>query len=298
MPVSNRLILLAFLSLSCLELLLFSLFGVIKAGEHWKPLDIAGEGGTALMAACWMLIVLGSRPAGRVTLLLALGLAAVALGAWADCLDEFFTVTSALRFDKWLESALTPLGMLLVTAGIMAWRSEQLQLSEHMQRRERLFREHRAFDRITQLADAHYLRQQMALERAAGQPGSLVLLELAGFQDLQRAHGKREADRMLQAVTHQLLLNLRNHDLLCRYAGERLAVLLPGTPLLSAERVARHLQQMVGMTRFHTGDGEARASLKLLSACAELDDEPDAVLARLNRELEGTASHASVALAT
>ena len=298
MPVSNRLILLAFISLSCLELLLFSSFGVLKPAEHWKPLDIAGEGGTALMATCWMAIVLGSRPAGRVTLLLALGLAAVALGAWADGLDEFFAVSSALRFDKWLESALTPLGMLLVTAGIMAWRSEQLQLSEHMQRRERLFREHRAFDRITQLADAHYLRQQMALERAAGQPGSLVLLELAGFQALQRTHGKREADRMLQAVTHQLLLNLRNHDLLCRYAGERLAVLLPGTPLLVAERVARHLQQMVGLTHFHTGDGEARPSLRMLSACAELDDEPDAVLARLNRALEGTASPASAALAT
>ncbi len=297
MPVSNRLILLAFLSLACAELLLFSLFGVAKPGELWKPLDIAGEGGTALMAACWMAIVLGSRPAGRVTLLLALGLAAVALGAWADCLDEFFTVTASLRFDKWLESALTPLGMLLVTAGIMAWRSEQLQLSEHMQRRERLFREHRAFDRITQLADAHYLRQQMAIERAAGRPGALVLLELAGFQDLQRTHGKREADRMLQAVTHQLLLNLRNHDLLCRYAGERLAVLLPGTPLAVAERVARHLQQMVGLTHFHTGDGEARATLRLLSASAELDDEPEAVLARLNRELEGTALRATVALA-
>ncbi len=298
MPVSNRLILLAFVSLSCLELLLFSSFGVIKPGEHWKPLDIAGEGGTALMATCWMAIVLGSRPAGRVTFLLALGLAAVALGAWADCLDEFFTVTSALRFDKWLESALTPLGMLLVTAGIMAWRTEQLQLSEHMQRRERLFREHRAFDRITQLADAHYLRQQMALERAAGQSGALVLLELAGFQDLQRAHGKREADRMLQAVTHQLLLNLRNQDLLCRYAGERLAVLLPGHSLVAAQRVARHLQQMVSLTHFHTGDGEARASLSLLSACAELDGEPDAVLARLNQALEGTATHGSVALAT
>jgi diguanylate cyclase (GGDEF)-like protein len=297
MPVSNRLILLAFLSLSCVELLLFSSFGVAKPVEHWKLLDMAGEGGTALMAACWMVIVLGSRPAGRVTLLLTLGLAAVALGAWADCLDEFFAVTSPLRFDKWLESVLTPLGMLLVTAGIVAWRTEQLQLSEHMQRRERLFREHRAFDRITQLADAHYLRQQMAIECAADRSGSLVLLELAGFQNLQRTHGKREADRMLQAVTHQLLLNLRNQDLLCRYAGERLAVLLPGTPLVAAERAARHLQQMVGLTHFHTGDGEARATLTLLSACAELDDDADAVLARLNRELEGEALRTTAALA-
>lgn len=286
MPASNRLTQLVFVVLACAVLLLFSSFGLPKPSSAWKALDIVGEGGTALMSVCWMWIVLGSRPAGRVTLLLAAGLGAIALGAWADCLDEFFTITSPLRFDKWLESAFTPLGMLLLTAGIVAWRKEQLTLTEHMQRRERLFREHRAFDRLTQLADAHYLHRQIAMERDAGRAGALVLLELAGLHTLQREHGKREADRMLQTVTHQVLLNLRNQDLLCRYAGERFAVLLPGLSRPAAERVARHLASMVDATAFHTADGERRVPLALRTTCAEIDGDPDAVLAQLNRALE------------
>jgi diguanylate cyclase (GGDEF)-like protein len=288
MTVHNRTLQYLFLLAAAGVVLLFAAIGHLKPVSDWRGIDLLGEGGTALMAAGWMRIVLGSRPAGRVTLLLALGLAGVALGAWADTLDEVFAMHDApWRVDKWIESGLTPLGMLLLTLGLMDWRREQFQLSEHMQQRERLFREHRDFDRITQLASTDYLREQIALEqeRNAGVSSALLMLEIADLQSLVRTHGRRDGVRALQAVTHQLLLNLRHDDLLCRHAGDRFLVLLPKTSLADAQRSADHLARMVGATRFHTLQGE-RVELGLRSACIAATDDAKELLSRMNRMLE------------
>lgn len=268
--------------------LLFALLGAARPPADWRWLDLVGEGGTALMAAYWMRIVLQSRPAGRVTLLLALGLAAVALGMWADALDELFPMKHAPRIDKWLESGLVPLGMALLTAGLVGWRREQFRLSEHMQLRERLFREHRDFDRITQLARIDYLREQVAIEQRTHPAASaaLVMIEAGGLQALLHEHGRRDAVRALQTVTHQILLNLRNDDLLCRYSGDRFVLLLPRTPLAEALRTARHLQHMVASTAFHGSDGR-RVTLGLCTACTAATGDVGELLSQLNREIEG-----------
>lgn len=268
--------------------LLYATLGTPRPPADWRLVDVAGESGTALMAAYWAHIVLASRPAGRVTLLLALGLAAIALGMWADGLDEAFSMKQVpLRIDKWLESGLLPAGMALVTAGLVGWRREQFRLSEHMQLRERLFREHRDFDRITQLARIDYLRDQVALEQRAhpNQPASLVMIEAVGLQAVLHDHGQRDAVRALRAVTHQILLNLRNDDLLCRYSGDRFVLLLPRTPLAGALRTAQHLRQMAAMTAFHAEDGHAIA-LSLHTASTPAIGDVSELLSALNRELE------------
>ena len=90
---------------------------------------------------------------------------------------------------------------------------------------------------------------------------------------------------MLQAVGHMLLLNLRNDDLLCRYAGDRFAVLMPGVAREDAADYARHLCYMVGQMRHHANDNrEIRLSLR--HACALTDGVPEVVLAELSRAVE------------
>jgi diguanylate cyclase (GGDEF)-like protein len=267
--------------------LVFALLGTPRPLAAWRWLDLAGEGGTALMAAWWMVIVLGSRPAGRVTLLLGLGLAGVALGMAADALDEVLPLGDAPRIDKWIESGLVPLGMVLLTAGLVGWRREQFALSDHMQRRERLFREHRDFDRITQLARIDYLREQIALEQRSPMSAALVMLEIDGLQAVLHDHGRRDAVRALQAVTHQVLLNLRNDDLLCRYSGDRFVLLLPRTPVDEAGRIAAHLARMVALTAFHASDSR-RAALRLRHAGVSAEGDAAALLAGLNRDIEGS----------
>lgn len=267
---------------------LFLWVGTPKPTADWKWLDIAGEGGTALLAGYWAVLVTNSRPGGRVTLWLSWGLAVVMLGTWADCLDEFFLKGGALYTVKWLESVLTPVGMLAVTRGMLLWREEQFALSEHMSKRERLFREHRALDRVTQLADARYLLQQIKLEheRAPESAATVALIELVDFGLLERAAGRTEADRVLQAVAHQLLLNVRNRDLVCRYAGHRFVVLMPHTELIQGQRVANHLSSMVTAMRFHCRSDDTPLQLTARVVCRATDRDPEALLVALNQAVD------------
>ena len=249
----------------------------------WDLVDIASEGGTALLAALWCLIVLCSRPDGLVTRLLSGGLACIMLGSWADCLDEAFDIDKSALWDNALE-ALLPLGMLVLTVGMYYWRHEQANLSEHMRKRERLFRSHHPFDRITQLADAAYLREQLRRESRNDGPCALVLFDIDDFHRINREHGQGEGDRALQAVAHMLLLNLRNDDLLCRYAGDRFAVLMPGLDGYEGEAAARHLCRMVGAMHHHAGS--RRVPLTLRHGCADAQGAPDALLAALCRQMD------------
>lgn len=278
----HRPILLACCALALLIALLYASAGAAKPLHAWDWMDIVSEGGATALALCWLVMLLSSRPGGLVTRWLSGGLAAIMLGNWADLMDEFFKMGPAHHWTHWLE-ALVALGMVTVTVGMYYWRDEQASLNRHLEKRERLFRDHRAFDRITQLADAAYLRRQIRLERQRrpGQDCAVALLDIDGFHMINRAYGQAEGDRVLQAVGHMLLLNLRSGDLLCRYAGDRFAVLMPDTSADDGAGLARHLCAMVGQMRHYAG--VACVPLTLRHACAPADDAPDALLTELNR---------------
>lgn len=263
-------------------LVLYACTGTFKPVATWHWMDVAAEGGTALLAGVWCLIVLVSRPDGRVTRLLAGGLACIMLGSWADCMDEFYRLDKAVLWDNALEG-LVPLGMLVLTAGLYYWRQEQAHLTEHLRKRERLFRDHRPFDRVTQLADAAYLRAQLRREGGDGSC-AVVLLDIDRFHHINREHGREEGDRVLQAVTQMLLLNLRNEDLLCRYASDRFAVLMPGRDEHGAREAAHHLCRMVGSMRHHAGSRVVPLSLR--HGCAASRGAPEQLLAELSRLMD------------
>ncbi|SHH13278.1 diguanylate cyclase domain-containing protein [Massilia sp. CF038] len=266
---------------------LFASLGVAKPAAQWKLLDIASESSIALMAFAWLLVVLSSRPAGRTTALLAGGLAGLMLGAWADVLDEFFVIAKGLYWNHVLESGTTLMGMAVLSCGLLYWRREQLMVTDHLQKRERLFRDHRAFDPLTQLADADYLREQLRIEYERGAPDcSLLMLDIDNFHLINRDYGQREGDRLLQAVTHMLLLNLRSSDLLCRYAGDRFAVLVPHTDADAARALADHLRRAVASLRHHAQRSGQPIQVSVRYAARSVDADPRQLLKELNRALE------------
>lgn len=232
--------------------LAFATLGALKPIVEWHWMDVLSEGGMAVMVGVWLVYVRGSRPAGRVTTWLVLGLAAMLIGEWVDALDEIWRLPKAMVWDNALE-ALTPLGMVLLTVGLHHWRQEQRVLNRQLAQRERFFRDHRAVDRVTQLADAGYMAQQIRLERDLGRAGCVAMLGLAGFDGFVRQHGIQAADRALEAAGLTLALNLRDGDLLCRYAGDRFVVLLPDCGTAGGEARLAELQAALATLSLRPG---------------------------------------------
>ena len=286
----HRLKLAALLLAANAALLLHLGAGDLKPMGDWVWLDILGEGGSALLCLVWLGLVLKSRPAGRVTNFLAIGLGLVFLSWWVDALDEFILLPDGISWDHWLESAPMPLGLLLLTLGIYHWHREQLAISAQMEKRERLFREHLLFDKLTPLNTADYLRRQLqqslAEARAEQQPLSLVILDLDDFSQINRLHGHAEGDRVLQALTQLLLLNLRHRDLLCRLAGDRFVVLLPNTGAREAQLLAEELRLAVAHLAYKARAHGERLQLQASTAAVmALQDDADGLLQRLNLAL-------------
>lgn len=264
--------------------------GDIKALDNISWLDFSGEGSAAILTLLWLLLILHSRPAGRVTQFLALGLSCIFLAEFQDFLDELIQFPKNTLWVHLVESGLMPLGLGLLTLGIYHWHKEQLVINAQLRKRERLFREHQSIDFTTSLSAANYLRKQLATELESHQkqqsPMALLLIDIDNFSHINRQYGSQEGDRLLQELSELMLLNIRRCDLLCRYAGDRFALLLPNTGNLMAETLAQELDNAVRHFAFKTSvQGESLFHSVSIGVAVARNDSPESLLARANQAL-------------
>ena len=250
-PRYHRLrLLLALVAVVLLSLLALAT-GTFKPLSAIDWLDLLGEGGATLMAFGWIWLILASRPRGPVTNLLYAGGLAYFAATWLDVSDELLARSSDMAWMGWLESAPAPIGMVLLTLGLLGWHREQRTVNAQLKRRERFFRQHRLVDYLTKLYSADYLlpllQRELRLHQARQAPLALLVIDLDDFAGYNRRHGEAAGDRLLREVSECLLAQLRADDLLCRYAGDRFVALLPTTTAAEAEVLAQHLQQQIAL---------------------------------------------------
>lgn len=103
-------------------------------------------------------------------------------------------------------------------------------------------------DALTDVANRRHLQEVLEDEwtraRRTRHPIALILLDLDHFKLLNDTRGHREGDRCLQAVSRFLAGAVRRPgDLVARYGGEELAILLPDTDLDGVLELAEHLRR-------------------------------------------------------
>ena len=108
-----------------LSILLSLSIGEIKPWAQIAWLNATGKVGSAIALIIWMIFILGSRPLGRVTDLLILGLGVIFLAFWQNTLDEFIQLPYSALWNQ-LEFITMPIGILLLTYGLYHWHQEQL----------------------------------------------------------------------------------------------------------------------------------------------------------------------------
>ncbi len=141
--------------------------------------------------------------------------------------------------------------------------------------RERLLKAHADrmsdlvhIDALTGLGNRRFFDESMAAEVRASSRSStslaLVLMDIDRFKQFNDLYGHPAGDRCLQGVANVLKAVCRRpRDLVARYGGEELAVILPDTDLAGAVQVAKDILQKLRDLHIPHADnlGEAMVTL-------------------------------------
>ncbi len=87
--------------------------------------------------------------------------------------------------------------------------------------------------------------QALAMCRRAGEPASLVMIDMDGFKQINDRFGHDEGDQALKAFAGLLLETFRDSDVVARIGGDEFCVLLTGAGSKITEIVTRRLRQAV-----------------------------------------------------
>jgi len=91
--------------------------------------------------------------------------------------------------------------------------------------------------------------------RRAGEPTSMVMVDLDGFKEFNDSYGHTIGDRVLRAVADAIRRTARGGDLVARLGGDEFVVLARGTDETAAKQLAERVQDALSDVRVETPDG-------------------------------------------
>lgn len=113
-------------------------------------------------------------------------------------------------------------------------------------------------DGLTGLYNHRYFQEQMtnALEHSKRYETefSLIIIDIDYFKKFNDSYGHQCGDRVLRLVAQTLKKNVRATDIVCRYGGEEMSIILPNIGYQDAIFTAQKLCKMVSEKEVHTNN--------------------------------------------
>lgn len=151
------------------------------------------------------------------------------------------------------------------------------------------------YDQLTGCLNRHaarsLLREEMDKFATRRLPLAVLLADIDHFKGINDTFGHPAGDEVLRGFAHLAREVLRRSDVICRWGGEEFLILLRGTDLREATRIAERLREKVAETIFPPlPSGRAvtvsvgGCSLPPFLAPEQLISQADALLYRAKRE--------------
>lgn len=147
-------------------------------------------------------------------------------------------------------------------------------------------------DSLTGLHNRRYLDSHFgALVDEAqnrGRPLSVLVLDIDKFKSVNDTYGHDAGDDVLREFAQRVRKSLRSPDLVARYGGEELVVVMPNTPLETARAAAERIRARVGQEPFaiHKGSSSIPVTVSIgIASLDRLDDTPDSLVKRADQAL-------------
>jgi len=129
--------------------------------------------------------------------------------------------------------------------------------------------------------------RELARARRAGDPLSIIVVDIDHFRPVNEQHGIRAGDEVLRRVADLIRSALRKEDMLVRYGGEEFLVMLPEVPGPGAVVVAGRIRKAVEAEIIQVDGGPLRLTVSV-GVSARLDEGPESIenlLARADEAL-------------
>jgi len=141
-------------------------------------------------------------------------------------------------------------------------------------------------DPLTGLHNRRYMNGQLdalvARANRGGDPVAVLVLDIDHFKAVNDSLGHDAGDEVLREFSVRLATNVRAVDLPCRFGGEEFVVVMPGTTLEDAHRIAERIRRDVGASPFRILGGEPLSITVSVGVAATrgADDTPASLLKR------------------
>jgi diguanylate cyclase (GGDEF)-like protein len=171
--------------------------------------------------------------------------------------------------------------------------AEQISLAiANVQLRDQL-RDQSIRDTVTGLFNRRYMletcRREFSRAARAGQPVSILSIDVDHFKKYNDNHGHDAGDTVLRAVGECMETTFRNEDVPCRFGGEEFVVILPGAPIEVAARRAEQLRSKIeALVVRYLDTNLPRITISVgVAAFPNGGDNPEAILKAADQALYG-----------
>ena len=135
-------------------------------------------------------------------------------------------------------------------AGIVFDITEKWETQLELEQKNQLLAELSSQDGLTHVFNHRALMDILQVEirttAATGTPLSVVLFDLDDFKNVNDTKGHVYGDHVLVTTARIIQEQIRGGDVIGRYGGEEFLLLLPGTDLKAAVRVADRIRRAIG----------------------------------------------------
>lgn len=111
------------------------------------------------------------------------------------------------------------------------------------------------------------------------------MLDLDHFKQVNDQYGHQAGDRLLQNVCHTLVNCLRGVDILGRWGGDELLLLLPGTTIEQAAKILDRMRLLIAGTGIAAGTGSLRTTVSIEAVQALPSENQTSLLQRADAQL-------------
>lgn len=142
-----------------------------------------------------------------------------------------------------------------------------IKLQNMLQHDARYFETLAFTDELTKLYNRRFFKETLSKEYAKARryqyPISMILVDIDHFKSFNDKYGHSTGDIVLQTIARVLKKSIRESDIIARYGGEELSVLLSNTQRNSAIELAERLRKTVEETKVHTHYGNLSVTISI-----------------------------------